>query len=361
MQRMFSSFLHRWITYPGTSWFVFCIISSSLAVAGLRSWRRSEGKAAAIYVLALFGFLTFSAIRTPTPPFNAARFPFDLYISQPDSSILKDPVRQVVFGRHVLRIHTPSEMSWSLKGSERELSFEYGYIPQAYLEGRPEGAAFVVEVLHDASVRKIFQRNLAPFSQSPDRKPQFSRVILPPFQAGDRLVLRLDSTNPADHTRNWIYVGNIKFNRSSHFLPSQFPSFGTLPSKVSAPSGLLYQKDGHATFLQLDAPSRLIFQLTGAEKRLAFSYGMLPGAYQNGGNTDGADFRVELQEADGTPNVLFERRLQPVAAPGDRGRQYQSVNLPHGHRGARMTVVIDPGPAKNDSWDWTYVNRLTLE
>lgn len=360
-ERMLDSFFQRGVSNLGTSWLVFTTPALLLLGAAFRTLRRREWMAASIFLLVLAGFSIRHAARIPGAPFDPAKLPSELYISQPDLASLDRPSPAAAFGRKVLRLHTPSEMTWILTGRERELSFDYGYIPEAYLEGRPEGADFVLEISHGTSIRRIFQRTLAPLARLSDRQPQFSRIVLPPFQTGDRLVLRLSPRVQGNHARNWLYVGNLKFRHSSHFLSSQFPSFETVPWETDAPTSSLYQKDGHATFLQLDAPSRLTFLLKGTERRLTFSYGILPAAHQNGGNTDGAGFRVELQGAAGINRVLFERLLQPVAVPPDRGRQYLNLTLPATPRGTRLVIVIDPGPAKNDAWDWTYVNRLSLE
>jgi hypothetical protein len=109
----------------------------------------------------------------------------------------------------------------------------------------------------------------------------------------------------------------------------------------------------------LSPPAALTFGLEGTERHLSFAYGFNAGAYTSPGATNGAVYQVELQR-DGAPSrVIFERRLDPVAEPDHRGRQFADLVLPAGLRaGDRLVVRIDA--AGNDSWDWTYLAALDL-
>lgn len=345
----------------GATWIMVAAPTMLLFAGAIWKIHRREWFAAGVFFAVSLGWLARGAMLTPAAPFNPATLPASLYIPQPDSRVFNGPLIAVIHEAKVLRLEAPSEMAWVLKGNEREVSFEYGYIPEAYEQGRPNGAEFIVELIDGANTRRVFQRTLLPLSRPQDRRTQFSRVILPPFQPGSQLKLRLSPGEHNDNAWDWLFVGNIKFFRSPRFLPSQFPFFEPVPSEAAAPLGFLYQKEGRSTFLQLDAPSRLEYLLTGKERRLTFSFGMLPGAYQNGGGSDGADFRVELHQSKKPARIIFERRLQPAANEADRGPQRVSVPLPPAEKDARLILTVGPGPSQSNAWDWSYITRLKLE
>lgn len=95
------------------------------------------------------------------------------------------------------------------------------------------------------------------------------------------------------------------------------------------------------------------------EQRLAFDSYSRPGAYSDGGHTDGAILPVEWADLDGTTRVLYKRELNPAAAPPDGHRQRLNLRLPNSAPGQRLTLQPDPGPAGNLSRDWIHVENLT--
>jgi hypothetical protein len=132
-----------------------------------------------------------------------------------------------------------------------------------------------------------------------------------------------------------------------------------VPTAVEAEHSALVAVDG-ATRLQLPPPAALHYELQGIERRLAFEYGLRPGAYNRGGRTDGAVFEVELEHPGEPRHTLFRRQLQPLARVTDRGPQQLDLALPPLHRGDRLTLRIDAGPAGNSAWDWTYIAAFKL-
>ena len=86
--------------------------------------------------------------------------------------------------------------------------------------------------------------------------------------------------------------------------------------------------------------------------------GFQPGAYENGGQTNGVILRAELQRAGRPAASVFERRFDPARVPTDRGPQSFGFALGPVQSGDRLVLVIDP--AGNNSWDWTYLTGLSL-
>jgi hypothetical protein len=76
----------------------------------------------------------------------------------------------------------------------------------------------------------------------------------------------------------------------------------------------------------------------------------VPGAYLNGGRTNGAQFTVYW--SDGSDRmVLHERHLDPVSRLNDRGLQFFSAKVPKGS--GHVTFRIDPGEHAEFAYDWT--------
>jgi hypothetical protein len=88
-------------------------------------------------------------------------------------------------------------------------------------------------------------------------------------------------------------------------------------------------------FLSAHPDSRIWFKLPPGRHTVVAEYCMLPGSYEGlapRDATDGAEFAIYEQRADGTKRPVFERLLDPVANPADRGIQT-----------ARLTVDLAPG------------------
>lgn len=108
--------------------------------------------------------------------------------------------------------------------------------------------------------------------------------------------------------------------------------------------------DGHPVIIA-HAPSEMKFDLPVHAARVVGGFGFTAGAYSEGGHTDGATFQVAWIK-DAKREVLFSRHLDPVNAGGDRGLQSFAVDL-GARREGRLLLEVTPGPAGNNSWDWT--------
>jgi hypothetical protein len=101
--------------------------------------------------------------------------------------------------------------------------------------------------------------------------------------------------------------------------------------------------------------------MRGDEHQLSLSYGFRPGAYSNGGQTEGAIYRLELLRQGRPQQLLFERHLQPVSREGDRGAQHDSIALPELQPGDILTLKIEPGPSGSVAWGWTTISGFELK
>ena len=111
------------------------------------------------------------------------------------------------------------------------------------------------------------------------------------------------------------------------------------------------QIDGREV-LAANPPSQIEFLVDFPASRVRGCFGIADGAYLPPAATDGADFLVEWIKPDGSKHTLFSRALRPMTVREDRGIQSFDIPLTPGR--GRLVLRIDPGPAKDASYDWTY-------
>lgn len=100
----------------------------------------------------------------------------------------------------------------------------------------------------------------------------------------------------------------------------------------------------------MHAPSQMVFEVPAGATMIEGSFGFVPGAYQNGGRTNGAQFTVFWSDG-GDRMVLHERYLNPVTRLNDRGLQHFSAPIPKGK--GHVIFRIDPGENNEYAFDWT--------
>lgn len=276
----------------------------------------------------------------------------------PDLVVPADAASDEIGGRVVRMILPPAELTWHLEGVEREVEVEYGFHPKAYTEGRSNGAWFIMELRAPGQPpQELFRRLLDPARQPADRQELRARFPLPPFPPGASLVVRTEAGEFGDNAWDWVYLARLKFLRLPFYAASQFPGFARRPDDAEAPQSAIIDQ-GLDQRLMLPSPARLTYVLDGTERRLEGVLGFQPGAYENGGQTNGVILRAELQRAGRPAAILFERRFDPAGVPADRGPQPFGLALGPVQPGDRLILVIDP--AGNNSWDWTWLNGLSL-
>jgi hypothetical protein len=256
----------------------------------------------------------------------------------------------------------PASLGWPLRGDERELSLEIGYDPTAYLEGKSNGTLFQIELTTPAGgTFPIYDRLLDPARNKGDRAVVRDHLALPPFPPGSRLTLRTTPGPYNDNAWDWAYLASAAVVRQPAYSLAQFPGFARAPEAVTNEVAY-FSSVGGESVLALHAPAAMTFRLHGGERSVAFDFGFRPGAYRDGGNTDGAGFRVMLRRAGQPDLTVFARLLQPVGRPADQGKQHAAFPLPDKlAAGTELVFAIDPGPAGSAAWDWTYVANFQIK
>lgn len=260
----------------------------------------------------------------------------------------------------VQTLHAPGEIVWKLDGTEQELVFDYGFLPEAINRGDSNGALFIVDLrAPDGSTQEVFRKLLDPMRRPADRANLNARVKLPPVQPGSRLVLRTDPGADGNNAWDWCYVTRVQLKRG-YFASARFPVFNREPASVTPADAGPLDLGQDKVFL-LHIPGTLTFDLHGDERRVRLEFGFMPGAYTGEGRTEGGEFVVELARAGTAPQELFRRSLRPLANPPDRKRISAEVKLPALAPGDRLLVRTQTVPGGSTSFGWTYFSRLSIE
>jgi hypothetical protein len=177
--------------------------------------------------------------------------------------------------------------------------------------------------------------------------------------AGSTLTLRTDAGPDGDAAWDWALFSRIRV-LSGDYIPEQFPRFHPLPAAVEGDTlgRLTYE---NRDLFMLNSPGVMTFALHGDERALTFRAGLLPGAYTGDGNSDGVEFITELLLPDGTRRLLAHQGLNPRDNPADRGDRPFAVDLPAVPAGTRLRLTVSPGPAGDNSWDWSYFESLSIK
>ncbi len=109
----------------------------------------------------------------------------------------------------------------------------------------------------------------------------------------------------------------------------------------------------------MHAPSEMTFDLPAHASEINGKHGFLPGAYSNGGNTNGAEFLIVWSNGKDTIE-LYRRFMDPVKESLDRGLKNFHIDLKH-LSGGRVYFRVLPGPYNDHSWDWTAWTGIEIQ
>lgn len=252
----------------------------------------------------------------------------------------------------------PGRIGYKLKGDETTIVFTFGMSPLTYSRST-DGMEFIVDLVRPGyPTQVLFQRRINPHRHPKDQGPHEARLSLPPFPPGTMLYLRTDRGPDNDGAWDLGYYTAIDFIRGP-FTAAQFPGFTVLPVAVNAGMCGRFNYRDRDVF-SINSPGSLTFTLTGTERVLEFTAGILENAYTRGGHTDGVEYQVNVSDADGTHRRLFQYYQNPRQNPTDQVELRFSVDLPSSPPGTHLTLTISPGPAGDISWDWAYLSKVYI-
>ena len=108
-----------------------------------------------------------------------------------------------------------------------------------------------------------------------------------------------------------------------------------------------------------NAPCELHFVAPPDATMIEATVGLYDGAYAEATPSDGVEVVVLERFPDGRRRVLYQRNLDPVRRPSDRGTQKILIK-PTGPLRGILVFGIYPGPADNPSYDWSYWGHISI-
>jgi hypothetical protein len=141
--------------------------------------------------------------------------------------------------------------------------------------------------------------------------------------------------------------------------PLLYPFFRQYPREIKSACAVQQTQCEGKEVLLVPADGMLIFNVPEGTRGIRGQFGILPGAYQEG-QTDGVLFRVEYTPDNEPAQVLFERHLNPLQNPCDRGIQSLAVPLPNSRQGTVQFITTNL-PGKNTWWDWSFWTGIEME
>lgn len=142
-------------------------------------------------------------------PYAAELFPG--FNRVPDSTDAENAAALETDGARVLMLNVPGKVGFTLTGTERKLTLQFGFLPGAYTNGgQTPGGDFVVEVARAGQpLREIFLRRLQPATMPADRGPQTASVDLAGLVAGDVLSVRTAPIPGGNANWGWTYLSRV--------------------------------------------------------------------------------------------------------------------------------------------------------
>ena len=133
-----------------------------------------------------------------------------------------------------------------------------------------------------------------------------------------------------------------------------FAGLSPQPDRFEVPFGLNMLSISPGFALNTHATTHLWFSPPPGHHRAKLDFGIIDAAWQRANKTDGVEFVVSLIAADGKPQPVWKRLLNPADVAADRGRQRAafSFDVPIG---AQVQLSTLPGPNGINSFDWAYV------
>ena len=139
------------------------------------------------------------------------------------------------------------------------------------------------------------------------------------------------------------------------FAPVTSPA----PSAIYTPWSVEPAQVAGRPAVTANAPCELHFVAPPDATKIEATVGLFDGAYAGPSQSDGVDVLVFERFADGRRRVLYQRNLDPVRRPADRGPQ-KILIAQTGPRWGTLVFAIYPGPADNLSCDWGYWTSITI-
>jgi hypothetical protein len=141
---------------------------------------------------------------------------------------------------------------------------------------------------------------------------------------------------------------NIVKQSAAHM---KYPMFSVQPVFVKGAVPVQFAMLEGSPGLMVLAPGVMVFEVPVGAQQVTGAFGILEGAYTNGGKTDGVEFTVEIENENGTVRRALGKLLQPQENVADRGKILFSVALDRKDRKVVLKTAV--GQHEDEKWDWS--------
>ncbi len=284
-----------------------------------------------------------------------------LFNREPTEKVFEESAIKELNKEPVQIVHAPGSITWDLQPGDQQILFSYGIMPQAYLdETKTDGVEFNVEIhWADGDGRIIWQRMMRPQRNVEDQGMQRIRLPLPPYEPGMKLRIRTHPGQDNDGAYDQSYVTRFQIKQGP-LIGAQFSGLGVVPSSGQLPRDAVAGIGDTPVYL-LHAPSQVRIPVPASATRVAFDYGLLPGAYENGGRSDGVEYGVFIRRGDEAPRFVQGWMVNPLHVAADRGRLHRSLELDDVLPGDELVIATNFGPNGDRGWDQSFVANVRFD
>jgi hypothetical protein len=140
----------------------------------------------------------------------------------------------------------------------------------------------------------------------------------------------------------------------------QFASVASpAPFALFTPWSIVVDRVAGLPAIIANAPSEIHFHAPAGTTRIEATVALNDASYAGPTPTDGVDVVIFELLPSGSRRVLYQRNLNPLAHPGDRGLQTISLEA-IGAVSGPLVFAIYPGPADNITCDWSYWGHIKI-
>ena len=157
----------------------------------------------------------------------------------------------------------------------------------------------------------------------------------------------------------------VELYRSANFLPRsrsekvvrqsaarlKYPMFSVPPVFVKGAVPVQLAMLEESPGLMVHAPGVIVFEVPAGARQVSGAFGILEGAYTNGGKTDGVEFLIEIENEKGKTRLALKRLLGPTEIVADRGKIRFDVALDR--RDRKVSLKTGMGEHQDAAWDWS--------
>ncbi len=244
------------------------------------------------------------------------------------------------------------------------LEQEWPYVERAFADLHDEEVGALVLAGSQRGNRELVRRAAARFNLDPDitfSHPTADVYLGKNFRetalrrlAGDHYDQITTAAKPAETPEGAAAAQPVPINAA--LAATAFGMITPAPAAYRFRFGLTPPEGGR---LMVHPDCELWLQPPANARRITWDFGILPAAYErDGGKTDGVEFIIAGESADGRRREIYHRLLDPAGKPDDRGPQHAVIPCTPA---AGEKLVFLTRPNQNYAFDWAWWSGIKVE